>query len=62
MSIHLIIKNENCPNSRTVTPEKKGPFLFGDSIAGALCVVVENKNFGGIKNLVKKGWCLWSRL
>ena len=29
MTIHLTIKNENRPNLRTTTPEKKGPFLPG---------------------------------
>ena len=31
MSTHLTIKNENRPNPRTGTPEKKGPFLCGAS-------------------------------
>ena len=30
MSFHLTIKNENRSNPRTMAPEKKGPFLFGD--------------------------------
>ena len=47
MSTHAI-KNENRPNPRTATSEKKGPFLSGDGSCG-------NKASDGVKNLVKKG-------
>ena len=48
MSTHAI-KNENRPNPRTATPEKKRPFsLSGDDSWG-------NNGSDGMKNLVKGG-------
>ena len=37
MSIHLIIKDENRPNPRTATPEKKGSTAF--EYKNELCIV-----------------------
>ena len=61
MLTHLTIKNENCSNLRTATPEKKGPLLSGDSSWGYDMFVV-GKKFGsaGVNNVVKRG--LRSRL
>ena len=58
MSTHLTIKNENHPNPRTTTPEKKEPrrpFSLFQLVAGdMICFVVKSEN------LMKRG--LWSRL
>ena len=58
MSTQLTITNKNRPNTRTTTPEKKGPVLYGDSSWEYF--VSGNKGSAGVKNLVKMG--LWSRL
>ena len=44
MSTHVTIKNENRPNPRTATPEKKGPFHSGASSWGMICFVVKSEN------------------
>ena len=46
MSIHLTIKNENRPNSRTATPVV---VVAGETIR----FVVENKSSAEVKNLVE---------
>ena len=50
MSIHLTIKNEDCPNREPATPV----FLSGGSSWG-FCFVVGNKGSAGVKKLSKKG-------
>ena len=54
MSTHLTIKNENCPNPRTATPEKKALFSLVLVTGDMICFVVKSEN------LMKRG--LWSRL
>ena len=60
MSIHLTIKNDNRPNLRTATPEKKGETVcgwkYGLTAAVKNLVKRDEANYGGAR--VVRNECL----